>query len=35
MMIDMTNRAIEEAAGEILKKIEPVGKPHMTGQNGG
>lgn len=35
MIIDMTNRAIEEAAGEILKKIEPAGSPHMTGQNGG
>jgi regulator of PEP synthase PpsR (kinase-PPPase family) len=35
LIIDMTNRAIEEAAGEILKKIEPVGSPHMTGHEGG
>jgi regulator of PEP synthase PpsR (kinase-PPPase family) len=34
LLIDMTNKAIEEAAGEILKKMETVENHQMSGKNG-
>jgi len=34
LIIDMTNKAIEEAAGEILKKMETVDNQKMSGENG-
>ncbi len=34
MLIDMTNKAIEEAAGEIMKKMETLEHQQMSGKNG-